>query len=80
MYVVIILILVLIVLILALALSFFIKKNIYITDKEKEFIVFTINMYIEHFADLKLTTKEQHDKVCNELKKIKTKHFKNEKN
>jgi competence protein ComGC len=75
-YVLIIIILALISFLLALALYFFIRKNIYISDKEKEFIVFVINMYIKHFGDLELTSKEQHTKLIEELEKIKNKHFK----
>ena len=79
-YAIIILILTAIILILSLSLIFLLKKNTYISDKEKEFIVFAIDMYCEHFETLKLTTKEQHLKLVKGLEKIKLKHFKNEKN
>jgi hypothetical protein len=70
--------LIVIVLVLSLALYFFIKKNIYISDKEKEFIVFVIDIFIEYGDDLGIQSKEQHAKLVEELNKIKNKHFNNE--
>jgi hypothetical protein len=73
---VIILILAIVVLLLALALSFFAKKSQYISDKEKEFIVFVIDIFIQYGDDLGIQSKEEHKKISEELTKIKDKYFK----
>lgn len=73
---VIILILAIIILLLSLALYHFIKKNQYISDKEKEFIIFAIDIYTQYGDDLGIQSKEQHKKLCEELLKIKNKYFK----
>lgn len=70
-----IVLLVVIVLLLALALYFFSKKSIYITDKEKEFIIFVIDIFEEYGDDLGIQSKEQHEKLTEELEKIKKKHL-----
>ena len=70
-----IVLLVVIVLLLALALYFFSKKSIYITDKEKEFIVFVIDIFEQYGDDLGIQSKEQHEKLTEELEKIKKKHL-----
>ena len=68
--------LVAIILILALALYQFSKKATYISDKEKDFVVFVIDIFAEYGDDLGIQSKEQHEKLVEELKKIKTKHLK----
>jgi hypothetical protein len=73
---IIIVLLVIIILFLSLALYFFIKKNIYLSDKEKEFIIFVIDIFIEYGDDLGIQSKEQHKKLVEELNKIKNKHLK----
>lgn len=65
---------------LSLALYVLIKKNTYLNDKEKEFIVFVIDIFKDYGDDLGIQTKEQHEKLVEELEKIKNKHFKTEKN
>ena len=70
-----IVLLVVIVLLLALALYFFSKKSIYITDKEKEFIIFVIDIFEQYGDDLGIQSKEQHEKLTEELEKIKKKHL-----
>ena len=64
-----------IVLILAGTLYLFIKKSQYISDKEKEFIVFVIDIFTQYGDDLGIQSKEQHKKLCEELEKIKTKYL-----
>ena len=71
----IILILTIIILLLALALYHFIKKSQYISDKEKEFIVFVIDIFEQYGDDLGIQSKEQHKKLVDELEKIKNKYF-----
>jgi len=68
--------LIVIVLLLSLALYYLIKRGVYISDKEKEFIVFVIDIFKEYGDDLGIQSKEQHKKLCEELEKIKNKYFK----
>ena len=68
-------ILVIVILLLALALYYLIKKSIYLSDKEKEFIIFVIDIFIQYGDDLGVQSKEQHEKLVSELEKIKNKHF-----
>ena len=74
-YIIVILLTVAVVL-LAGALYFFAKKSQYISDKEKEFIVFAIDIFTEYGDDLGIQSKEQHEKLVEELQKIKEKYFK----
>jgi len=68
--------LLIVVLFLALALYLFAKKGMFVTDKEKEFIVFVIDIFTEYGDDLGIQSKEQHKKLTEELDKIKNKYFK----
>lgn len=68
--------LVIILFILSTVFVFLLKKTTYITDKEKEFIIFAIDIFIEHSEDFNITSKDQHEKLVKELEKIKTKYFK----
>ena len=68
--------LIVIILLLALALYQFSKKGIYVSDKEKEFIIFVIDIFVQYGDDLGIQSKEQHKKLCEELEKIKNKHLK----
>lgn len=67
----IILILSVIILLLSLALYTFIKKSYYLSDKDKEFILFTFSIFSEYGDDLGVQSKEQYKKICEELDKIK---------
>lgn len=71
--------LLIVVLLLALALYLFAKKGIFISDKERDFIIFVIDIFIQYGDDLGIQSKAQHDKLVQELEKIKKKHFKNDK-
>ena len=64
------------VLFLSLAIYYFFKKGIFISDKEKEFIVFVIDIFEQYGDDLGIQSKEQHQKLVDELEKIKNKYFK----
>lgn len=72
---IVILCLVVIVGLLAVALYLFAKKSTYITNKEKEFIVFVMDIFKEYGDDLGIQSKDQHEKLVEELEKIKTKHL-----
>ena len=74
-YIIIILLLIIISL-LSLALYYFGKKGIYPSDKEKEFILFTIDIFIEYGESLGIQSKDQHEKLTEELEKIKNKYLK----
>ena len=65
--------LVVIVLLLAMALYLFAKKSIYLSDKEKEFIIFVMDIFREYGDDLGIQSKDQHEKLVDELEKIKNK-------
>jgi len=71
-----ILLLTLIILFLSFAIYFFLKNGTYISDKEKEFIIFVIDIFKEYGDDLGIQSKEQHKKLIEELEKIKNKHLK----
>ena len=71
-YVVIVL-LIIIILLLSIALLFFIRKSIYLSDKDKEFIFFVMDIYEQYSDDLGIESKEQHEILVKELNKIKDK-------
>jgi hypothetical protein len=64
---------VVIVLLLVISLYFLVRKTTYFSDKEKEFIVFVIDIFKEYGDDLGIQSKEQHKKLVEELEKIKKK-------
>lgn len=74
-YIVIVL-LVVIVLLLSMALYHFTKKSIYLSDKEKEFIIFVMDIFKEYGDDLGVQSKDQHEKLVDELEKIKKEKLK----
>ena len=76
---VIILILAIVILLLSLALYRFAKKGMYMSDKEKEFIAFVIDIFTEYGDDLGIQSKEEHKKITEELGKIKSKYLKTKK-
>ena len=71
-----IVLLVTIILFLSLTLYLLLKKGTFIQDKEKEFIVFVIDIFIQYGDDLGIQSKEEHKKITAELNKIKDKYFK----
>lgn len=73
-YIVIVL-LVIIILFLSLALYLFAKKSTYFSEKEKEFIIFVIDIFAQYGDDLGIQSKEEHKKLVDELEKIKIRHF-----
>ena len=70
-------IILLILIIAGLTVSFFllIKKVTPLSKKEKEFIEFAVNMYIEYAEELHITSPEQHEYLLKELKKIKKRYL-----
>ena len=75
-----ILLLVVIVLLLVMALYLFAKKLTYLSTKEKEYIIFVIDIFKDYGDDLGIQTKDQHNKLVEELEKIKKKHLNNKTN
>lgn len=73
--IILLILLALMVLFLSMAIYHFLKKGAFISDKEKEFIIFVINIFEEYGDDLGVQSKEQHKKLVDELEKIKKKHF-----
>ena len=71
-----ILLLTIIIFLLSFAIYFFLKNGTYISDKEKEFVIFVIDIFKEYGDDLGIQSKEQHKKLIEELEKIKNKHLK----
>ena len=70
--------LVVVIILLAMALYMFAKKSIYLSDKEKDFIIFVMEIFKDYGDDLGIQSKEQHQKLVEELEKIKTKKLKHE--
>lgn len=46
------------------------------SNKEKEYILFVIDIFCQYGDDLGIQSKEQHIKLTEELEKIKNKHLK----
>ena len=61
--------------IIILKYIFFNKKTIYLSDNEKEYIKFVIDIFNEYGDDLGIQTKEQHKLLVDKLKKIINKHL-----
>lgn len=72
-YIIIIILLITIILFLSLVLYYFSKKSLYFSNKEKEFIIFVIDIFKEYGDDLGIQSKEQHKRLTEELEKIKKK-------
>lgn len=51
-------------------------KHKNIDKKDKEFIVFVIDMYVQYAKDLDIHSEEQHEKMVKHLEKIKERYFK----
>lgn len=59
-----------------MGLFFFIKKSTYFSKKEKEYILFLIDIFSEYGEDLGIQSKEQHKLLVEELNKIKNNQLK----
>ena len=73
---VVIVVLLIISLFLSITLFLVVKKASYLSKKQKEFIIFAIDMYIDYSEELEITSKTQHDTIVENLKEIKEKHLK----
>ena len=72
---IIIFLLLLIIILLLIGFLFLLKKTKYITNTDKEFIKFTIDMYIEYAKELEIHSEKQHEKIVKQLEKIKKRYF-----
>ena len=68
---IIILILVLLILLLVIALLKLINKATYLSKKEKEFLEFAVDMYINYSKELNIHSPEEHDIIVRNLEKIR---------
>jgi len=73
---VIICLLLIVVVFLSVTLFMVVKKASYLSRKQKDFIIFAIDMYIDYSEELEITSKSQHDVIVENLKEIKEKHIK----
>jgi len=71
-------ILLLVVVLLSIALVTVIKRATYLSEKDKDFIVFVIDIYIDYAEELKLNTVEEHEIIVKQLERIKENRMKNE--
>lgn len=62
--------------IIGIVFLIYIKKSTFIPDKDKEFIDFTIDMYIQYAKELNIHSPKQHEKIVEKLKEIKHKYLK----
>lgn len=67
-----------IIVLLSLTLMHVVNKATYLTKKEKEFIEFAIEMYVEYAEELEITAPEKHEYIVEQLNKIKDKKLKND--
>ena len=70
---IILLMLTLIILLLTVTIFIIIKKSVYFSDKEKEFIFFLIDVFSEYGKDLGIHSEKQYDLIVIELDKLKKK-------
>lgn len=75
-YIIIIVVLLVVAILLSIALVRITKNMVYLTEKEKDFINFTIDIYINFGEELGVESKEEHDRLVEILKKIQDKHLK----
>lgn len=61
---------------LSITLYLVVKKASYLSRKQKDFIIFAIDMYVDYAEELEITSKTQHETIVENLKEIKEKHIK----
>jgi len=66
-------ILALIILLLTIAVIWVIEKATYLSQKEKDMLLFSIDMYIDYGEEIGITDEKQHPIIIDELTKIKKK-------
>jgi hypothetical protein len=73
MQIIIILLLVIIIILLSATLFVFSKKCFFLSQKEKEFLIFVIDIFNQYGEEIGIQSKDQHQKLVEELDKIKNK-------
>jgi cell division protein FtsI/penicillin-binding protein 2 len=63
----------LIILLLSITLFQVVKKATYLSRKEKDIVIFSIDMYVEYGEEIGITSKDKHDIIIDELNKVKKK-------
>jgi len=53
-----------------------VKKATYLSKKQKDFIIFAIDMYIDYAEELDIMAGDKHEIIVENLKEIKEKHLK----
>lgn len=76
---IIIFILLLIIVLLVSALLYVVKKAMYLSRKEKDFLIFVIDIYIDYAEELKLNSIQEHNLIVGQLNRLKNKYLENEK-
>lgn len=72
---VVIILLLIIVVFLSITLFMVIKKASYLSKKQKDFIKFAIDMYIDYAEELDITAGDKHEMIVEQLIEIKEKHL-----
>jgi len=60
---------------LVFALIYIIKKATYLTKNEKQYLDFVIDIYINYASELNVVVEDKHEKIVQELEKIRDKHL-----
>ena len=61
----------LIILLLSIGIVIVIKKATYLSKKNRDLIIFVIDMYIQYGEEIGITSQDKHDVLIKELEKIK---------
>lgn len=59
------------VIILAFALLYVIRKATYLSRKDKDFIIYAVDIYIDYADELKVSGIEEHNVIVKQLERIK---------
>ena len=73
---IVIILLIIIIVFLSITLFIIVKKATYLSKKQKDFIKFAIDMYIDYAEELDITAGDKHEIIVENLKEIKEKHLK----
>jgi hypothetical protein len=68
-----IILLAIIILLLTIAVIWVIQKATYLSQKEKDMVIFTIDMYTDFGEEIGITDEKQHPIILEELSKLKKK-------
>ena len=60
---------------LVFVLIYIIKKATYLTKNEKKYLDFVIDIYINYASELNVVVEDKHEKIVQELEKIRDKHL-----